>query len=407
MTKESTWVPSPTENSNNPEKKIEEDKTKDTQDVESETGQSEMSETVYIQVSSLNETLQKQTETLKVLAETMKEIRADLKNQQQRTESMTSSFLEFARDQTKCQDANAVQKQNLAPKRNFSEYKLTSKSNFALWLDLLQSELESFSLKYLIDEKCEEESERKGRSTMQGQIRPHQILAEMTTGNRTDNGQSTTSKQSTRGTTRESTEGTTTEQIIAAQKPRMLNIATDATTESQDTGHSIVLSPPTTNGTVTYATMYVITKERTAPTQCEEGLRNIKFKEDITECEICIRAEMEKLPFLNQRENFIYRAQAEKLQSEIEEKRDVDTYANIAATCKDPVSYREAMRSTESTEWQRAIDEELKSMEGNEISLETKTPTEEGSVVRASLAFHRGQYFTAKPPLRQRLDSLY
>ncbi|KAL7307848.1 hypothetical protein TKK_0000168 [Trichogramma kaykai] len=109
MTKESTWVPSPTENSNNPEKKIEEDKTKDTQDVESETGQSEMSETVYIQVSSLNETLQKQTETLKVLAETMKEIRADLKNQQQRTESMTSSFLEFARDQTKCQDANAVQ----------------------------------------------------------------------------------------------------------------------------------------------------------------------------------------------------------------------------------------------------------------------------------------------------------
>ncbi|KAL7307846.1 hypothetical protein TKK_0000166 [Trichogramma kaykai] len=90
---------------------------------------------------------------------------------------------------------------------------------------------------------------------MQGQIRPHQILAEMTTGNRTDNGQSTTSKQSTRGTTRESTEGTTTEQIIAAQKPRMLNIATDATTESQDTGHSIVLSPPTTNGTVTYATM--------------------------------------------------------------------------------------------------------------------------------------------------------
>ncbi|KAL7288536.1 hypothetical protein TKK_0017279 [Trichogramma kaykai] len=49
--------------------------------------------------------------------------------------------------------------QNRAPKRNFSEYKLTSKSNFTLWLDLLNSERESFSLKYLIDNKCEEESE--------------------------------------------------------------------------------------------------------------------------------------------------------------------------------------------------------------------------------------------------------
>uniref|UniRef100_A0ABD2W3V1 Uncharacterized protein n=1 Tax=Trichogramma kaykai TaxID=54128 RepID=A0ABD2W3V1_9HYME len=105
MTKEGQWIPSPTGNSTNSEKNTEEDKPKETQDEESVTDQSETSETVYVQVNSLNETLQKQTETLKALAETMKEIRADLKNQQQRTENMTSSFLEFTRDQIQCQDA--------------------------------------------------------------------------------------------------------------------------------------------------------------------------------------------------------------------------------------------------------------------------------------------------------------
>ncbi|CAB0031162.1 unnamed protein product [Trichogramma brassicae] len=235
MTKEGTWIPSQLEEHKDPEKKKDEETVNDVQDRHSETGRSD-SETVYVEVNTLNAILQQQTETLRVLAETMKAIRADLKTQQERTEHMTSSFLEFTRDQIKCQEAtdrnyndllhivkelatnvkttlcevkhinavlpesevpnanstvisskiqprrapetinqrnsesydslditiaqlNKTLEQNLAPKRSFSEYKLTSKSNFTLWLDLLQSELESFNLKYLIDRKCEEDSE--------------------------------------------------------------------------------------------------------------------------------------------------------------------------------------------------------------------------------------------------------
>uniref|UniRef100_A0ABD2X055 Reverse transcriptase domain-containing protein n=1 Tax=Trichogramma kaykai TaxID=54128 RepID=A0ABD2X055_9HYME len=66
-------------------------------------------------------------------------------------------------------------------------------------------------------------------------------------------------------------------------------------------------------------------------------------------------------------ESFIYRAQAETFQSEIKRKHDDDVYANIATTYRDPTSYREAMSSTEYTEWQKAVDEELKSMEENEV----------------------------------------
>ncbi|KAL7297111.1 hypothetical protein TKK_0009533 [Trichogramma kaykai] len=61
---------------------------------------------------------------------------------------------------SKIAQLNRTLEQNLVPKRNFAEYKLTSKSNFTLWLDLLQSELECYNLKYLIDNKCEEDSER-------------------------------------------------------------------------------------------------------------------------------------------------------------------------------------------------------------------------------------------------------
>uniref|UniRef100_A0ABD2WZD4 Uncharacterized protein n=1 Tax=Trichogramma kaykai TaxID=54128 RepID=A0ABD2WZD4_9HYME len=60
---------------------------------------------------------------------------------------------------SKIAQLNRTLEQNLVPKRNFAEYKLTSKSNFTLWLDLLQSELECYNLKYLIDNKCEEDSE--------------------------------------------------------------------------------------------------------------------------------------------------------------------------------------------------------------------------------------------------------
>ncbi|CAB0039504.1 unnamed protein product [Trichogramma brassicae] len=209
---------------------------------QSETGQSD-SETVYVEVNTLNATLQQQTETLRVLAETMKAIRADLKTQQERTEHTTSSFLEFTRDQIRCQDAtdrnyndllhivkelatnvkttlcevkhintvlpesevpnanstvisskiqprrapetinqrnsesydslditiaqlNKTLEQNLAPKRSFGEYKLTSKSNFTLCL-----------------------KQREGRTTTQERTRPHQMIAEMISRGRINDGQ--------------------------------------------------------------------------------------------------------------------------------------------------------------------------------------------------------------------------
>ncbi|CAB0042076.1 unnamed protein product [Trichogramma brassicae] len=281
--KAGTWRPSQLEKPNDPEEKKDEEKVHNVQDRESETGQSD-SETVYVEVNTLNATLQQQTETLKVLAETMKAIRADLKNQQERREHMTSSFLEFTRDQIKCQDATnrsyndlmhmvkelaANVKTTLCEVKHINEVlpeSEVSNANSTVIstkirphrapetinqrnsesydsLDITIAQLNKTLEQNLAPKRSfGEVKQREGRTTMQKRTRPHQMIAEMISRGRindeqdTIKGQSMTNVRSIREIT---TRGNTTDQRIAEQKQRLSTIATGATTEKQDTGRAM------------------------------------------------------------------------------------------------------------------------------------------------------------------------
>ncbi|CAB0036790.1 unnamed protein product [Trichogramma brassicae] len=62
--------------------------------------------------------------------------------------------------------------------------------------------------------------------------------------------------------------------------------------------------------------------------------------------------------------NFVYQVCEEK---ESNESGEFFTYRSIAETYKDPTTYREAMKSEESMNWRRAINEELSSMKENQV----------------------------------------
>ncbi|KAL7292283.1 hypothetical protein TKK_0013894 [Trichogramma kaykai] len=74
--------------------------------------------------------------------------------------------------------------------------------------------------------------------------------------------------------------------------------------------------------------------------------------------------------------NFIYQTSVKP----VEDSQEYTTYRSIAEIYRDPVTFKQAMKSRESQSWQAAIDEELKSMTENNIWTLVDRPLQENII---------------------------
>uniref|UniRef100_A0ABD2WAD9 Endonuclease n=2 Tax=Trichogramma kaykai TaxID=54128 RepID=A0ABD2WAD9_9HYME len=97
--------------------------------------------------------------------------------------------------------------------------------------------------------------------------------------------------------------------------------------------------------------------------------------------------------------NFVYQA---TLSEQVKESEECQIYRSVAEIYRDPVTYKSAMNSKESQNWQAAVNEELKSMEENNVwSLVERPPRE--NIIDSRWVFKRKVSPTTETIYRARL----
>uniref|UniRef100_A0ABD2WZE0 Reverse transcriptase Ty1/copia-type domain-containing protein n=1 Tax=Trichogramma kaykai TaxID=54128 RepID=A0ABD2WZE0_9HYME len=104
-------------------------------------------------------------------------------------------------------------------------------------------------------------------------------------------------------------------------------------------------------------------------------------------------------PIQNKDPNFVYQA---TLSEQVKESEECQIYRSVAEIYRDPVTYKSAMNSKESQNWQAAVNEELKSMEENNVwSLVERPPRE--NIIDSRWVFKRKVSPTTETIYRARL----